>query len=219
MLSVIRHGQAEGNTSHRLIGWADVPLDEVGRNQADIVGRRLVSAGVERIVSSDIARARQTAAPLAEMLGLEVELDPRLREIDNGDWTGLLPAEIEARWPELWHAYVGGEDVDRPGGERWCDVRQRIRQCMEELTTDSRFTAVFTHGGPIMLAAEWALDIVLPGNIFRGVLAAPANTSITSVDEGKLVTYADAGHLGAISRIDVPYAPVDVSRTPRDGSV
>jgi probable phosphoglycerate mutase len=209
MLVVIRHGQAEGNTAHRLIGWSEVSLDEVGRNQADLIARRLRSVGLERIVSSDITRARQTAEPLANRLGLEIEPDRRMREIDNGAWTGLLPSEVHARWPEMWQSYIDGNDVDRPDGERWCDVRRRVRECLEELGSDGRVTAVFTHGGPIMLAAEWALDITLPGNIFGGVLAAPANTSITAIADGKLVSYADAGHLGSIGRIDIPYAPVD----------
>lgn len=209
MIAVVRHGQAEGNTSHRFIGWSDVSLDELGRRQAELVARRLEHAGIERIVSSDIPRALQTAQPLADRLALEVEIDTRFREIGNGRWTGLLPAEIEAGWPDMWQAYVSGEDVPRPEGERWADVRTRVRSGLERLSRDDRSTAVFTHSGPVMLSAEWALDLSLPGNIFRGVLAAPANTSITTIEGGKLVTYADSGHLGTVGRMDVPYAPVE----------
>ena len=208
MLAVIRHGQAEGNTSHRFIGWSDVRLDDLGRRQAELLAPRLARFGVDRIVSSGIPRAVETARPLADRLGLDVEIDDRFREIDNGEWTGLLPTEIEQGWPEMWHAYVSGEDVPRPGGERWADVRLRVRRGLEELSRTGGITAVFTHAGPVMLAAEWALHLTLPGNIFRGTLASPANTSITSIDAGKLVTYADAGHLGITVRTDVPYAAV-----------
>lgn len=208
MLAIVRHGQAEGNTSHRFIGWLDVPLDDLGLRQADTVAHRLAGAGIDRVVSSDILRARQTAAPLASILGVEVEIDERLREIGNGQWTGLLPAEIASGWPDLWQSYVTGTDVARPGGEQWADVRARVRAAMSEHSASGSRTAVFTHGGPVILSAEWALGITLPGNIFRGVLAVPANTSITTIEGGKLVSYGDAGHLGSLAELDIPYEPV-----------
>lgn len=208
MLAIVRHGQAEGNTSHRFIGWLDVPLDEVGFLQARAVGERLAASGVERVISSDILRARQTAEPLAALLGVQVEVDERIREIGNGEWTGLLPADIARAWPEMWEMYITGSDVPRPGGERWADVRTRVRAALDDLSADSTPTAVFTHGGPVILAAEWALGLTLPGNIFRGPLAVPANTSITTLDGGKLVGYADAGHLGTLTHLEIPYEPV-----------
>jgi probable phosphoglycerate mutase len=209
MLAIVRHGQAEGNTSHRFIGWQDVPLDELGFRQAEMVAHRLAQAGIARVISSDILRARQTAEPLASLLGVAIELDERVREIGNGQWTGLLPSDIAAGWPELWQAYITGTDVARPDGERWQDVRTRVVEAMTEHVASPVATAVFTHGGPVILTAEWALGVTLPGNIFRGVLAVPANTSVTTLEGGKLVTYGDAGHLGAITHLEIPYEPVD----------
>jgi probable phosphoglycerate mutase len=209
MLAVVRHGRAHGNTSHRFIGWSDVELDDHGVRQAQLVARRLASAGIERIVSSDIVRAMQTAMPLGELTGLPVEPDPRLREVANGQWTGLLPSEIAERWPDMWQAYISGTDVTRPDGERWQDVRIRVRDAVSELAQDGRATAVFTHGGPMILTAEWALDLELPGNIFRGPLAVPDNTAITVIEDGRLVSYGDAGHLGTLAHLDIPYANVE----------
>ncbi|MGF1666091.1 MAG: histidine phosphatase family protein [Acidimicrobiia bacterium] len=209
MLAIVRHGQAVGNTTHRFIGWQEVPLDDLGHQQAGTVADRLARAGIERVISSDILRARQTAQPLASMLGVEIEIDERLREIGNGQWTGLLPSEIAAGWPELWQAYITGTDVARPDGERWQDVRARVVEAMTEHVESPVPTAVFTHGGPVILTAEWALGLTLPGNIFRGVLAVPANTSVTTLEGGKLVTYGDAGHLGAVTHLEIPYEPVE----------
>lgn len=209
MVVIVRHGQAEGNTSHRFIGWQEVPLDPLGFEQARTVAVRLAQAGIGRVISSDILRARQTAEPLAAMLDVPIELDERVREIGNGQWTGLLPAEIAAGWPDLWQAYITGTDVARPDGERWQDVRARVVAAMTEYVDSPVPTAVFTHGGPVILSAEWALGITLPGNIFRGVLAVPANTSVTTFEGGKLVTYGDAGHLGAITHLEIPYEPVE----------
>jgi glucosyl-3-phosphoglycerate phosphatase len=209
MLVIVRHGQAEGNTSHRFIGWQEVPLDPLGLEQARTVAVRLAQAGIRRVISSDILRARQTAEPLAAMLDVPIELDERVREIGNGQWTGLLPAEIAAGWPDLWQAYITGTDVARPDGERWQDVRARVVAALAEYVDSPVPTAIFTHGGPVILSAEWALGITLPGNIFRGVLAVPANTSVTTFEGGKLVTYGDAGHLGAVTHLEIPYEPVE----------
>ena len=116
---VIRHGHAEGNAEHRFIGQTDVPLDDVGRGQARALAERLRSTPIDRIISSDLRRAIDTIQPLAESIDVPIERDSRLREISNGEWSGLLPGEIEQRWPDLWVAYRTGEDVLRPGGEQW----------------------------------------------------------------------------------------------------
>jgi len=208
MIVLLRHGQAVGNTEHRFIGWAPVPLDSLGIAQAEAVARRLATSGIERIVSSDLVRTVQTVEPLVRATGIEAELDTRFREIDNGEWTDLPPAEIADGWPELWHEYRRGHDVRRPQGERWVDVRARVVTAFSEYLADGRPTVVVTHGGPVLIATAWALGIDLPGNIFTGPLAVAANASITTIDDGKLIAYGDAGHLdGALRGSIAPYAP------------
>ena len=124
-LVVVRHGEAEGNHSHRFIGQSQMKLTEEGHRQAEVLAARLSSLPVTRLVSSDLVRCIATLEPLARVAGLPVETDPGLREIDNGEWTGLLPEEIRQGWPEMWSQYVAGGDVPRPGGERWIDVAGR----------------------------------------------------------------------------------------------
>lgn len=209
-LLLIRHGRAEGNGQHRFLGWLDAPLDPAGREQARLLAARLAGSGVTRIVTSDLARAAATAAPLAGLLGIDPEPDPALREIANGEWTGLTPDEIRAGWPELFAEYVGGTDVLRPGGERWAMVGERVVGALRRLAEgDAGVTAVFTHAGPVLLGAAWALGLTLPGNVFRGPLAAPENTSVTTiaVPGPTLLGYNDVGHLAGLPRLDVPYAP------------
>ncbi|MFO7547883.1 MAG: histidine phosphatase family protein [Acidimicrobiia bacterium] len=211
MLLVVRHGQAAGNRSHRFIGQSDVDLDDEGREQARLVSERLARAGVARIVSSDLRRCLDTVAPLAESTGVAIEPEPRLREVANGEWTGRLPEEIAAGWPELWRRYRSGEDVPRPGGERWADVRSRVTGTLVELAEDEAVIVVATHGGPALLAVEWATGVRLPGNVFRGALGAIANASVTTIDPGapRLIGFNDVGHLGrTITAAEVPYAAV-----------
>lgn len=211
---IVRHGRASGNTLHRFIGQSDVPLDDDGRVQARRLADRLAGAGVTRIVSSDLSRCLDTVTPLGEATGVEIELEPRVREVANGEWTGLLPEEIAERWPELWQRYRNGEDIERPGGERWADVRSRVTAVLEELrgqTGGDEVVVLATHGGPTVLAVEWALDITLPGNVFRGSLGSAANCGIATIDLAgrRLLGFNDVGHLGTtLTDVDVPYAAV-----------
>jgi len=206
ILYLVRHGEAEGNHEHRFIGQADVPLSPAGRDQAERVGRRLAALDLEAIVSSDLQRAVDTARPLAALTGLPIRTDPRLREIANGEWTNLLAVEIEAAWPELWERYHAGDDVDRPGGERWSTVQQRVVAALLDLDHDVR-TVVFSHGGPTLAAALWAASAPAPGNIFRGPLAPVSNASITTVslEPRRLIALNDIGHLEAAGpQADLP---------------
>src|SRR5690606_28850693 len=110
-LVLVLHAEAAGNPEHRFIGQTDVALTGRGRRRAEAVGLRLRSVPVDRVVSSDLMRAADTAAAIAGVLDRTVELEPRLREIHNGEWAGLTPEEILAGWPDMFTRYRGGEDV------------------------------------------------------------------------------------------------------------
>ena len=153
---VVRHAHASGNAEHRFIGQQDVPLDDLGRAQTEALTQRLRALPVLRIVSSDLRRAIDTIAPTAARLGLTVKTDVRLREINNGEWTGRLPVEIAKDWPDLWTTYVAGADVPRPGGETWAAVRQRAVNAIEEYASDDGLIVLCTHGGPSLNLAAWA---------------------------------------------------------------
>ncbi|HKY47554.1 MAG TPA: histidine phosphatase family protein [Acidimicrobiia bacterium] len=214
-LLVIRHGHAEGNAEHRFIGQTDVPLDEVGHLQAEALANRLRSTPIDRIVSSDLRRTIDTISPLANAIGVSIERDPRLREISNGEWSGLLPAEIAARWPDLWAAYRMGEDVLRPGGEQWATVRERVVASARHHAASGGVIVLCTHGGAALNLAMWAAGFPPGGNIFMGRLGALGNTSITTIeiltgDEVRLVGFNDVGHLaGATPDLRRPFDPVD----------
>ncbi|GAA2099966.1 histidine phosphatase family protein [Microlunatus panaciterrae] len=130
---VWRHGRTEWNASGLFQGQADVPLDELGRHQAASVARTLARKKPVAIVASDLIRARETAAPLAERTGLEVSLDKRLREIHVGSWEGLTPEQVAKIDPELAARYRRGEDVRRsPTGETVEEVASRVAEALEE---------------------------------------------------------------------------------------
>lgn len=197
-LLLVRHAEAEGNRERRFIGQADVGLSDLGRHQAEALVRRLAPLPVRRVVSSDLRRARDTVGPLAEVLGLPLETDPRLREIANGDWGMLLPDEIETGWPDLWVRYQEGEDVLRPGGESWADVRARAVGAIEELEDgEEGMVVVGSHAGPILCLLNWAAGLTPDGNIFHGAFHRLDNASISVIvlPGPRLLAVNDTGHL------------------------
>ena len=198
LLLAVRHGEAEGNSHHRFIGQTDVALTERGRQQAELLAARLRQLPIDRIVSSDLERAMATVSPAAAELSLRIESDSRLREIQNGEWSGLLPDEIAAGWPEEWQAYRSGADVVRPGGESWAIVRERVLAAVRDLSAHEGVVLVATHGGPALCLAQWALGIPPGHNIFRGPLGAVDNTGIVAIDlrVPRLLSFNDLGHLG-----------------------
>ena len=94
-----RHGQTVWNAERRFQGQSDIPLDEVGQAQAERAARLLAALRPDLIVSSDLSRAAQTAAPLSRLTGLEVTVDKDLRERSGGCWEGLTDTEIRTRYP------------------------------------------------------------------------------------------------------------------------
>ncbi|MBN1218692.1 MAG: histidine phosphatase family protein [Anaerolineae bacterium] len=151
---MVRHGQTPWNVGGRYQGQLDPPLTEKGRQQARTTATRLASLGFDAIYSSDLARARQTAEALADVTGLPIHLDPRLREIHQGEWQGVLIGDIRARWPgeiegwetDPWHHHP-------PGGERLEELQARLLAAINDIvaTWPQGKVAVFSHKLPIAL--------------------------------------------------------------------
>jgi broad specificity phosphatase PhoE len=109
-----RHGQTTYNAEHRFQGQLDVPLNAVGRAQAERAAKYLAVLGPAQIWSSDLVRASATAQCLADLTSLVVQTDKDLRERHGGAWEGLTTDEIRDRYPEDLAAWnpPGGESVD-----------------------------------------------------------------------------------------------------------
>ncbi|HEX3829903.1 MAG TPA: histidine phosphatase family protein [Sporichthyaceae bacterium] len=149
-LVVWRHGRTTWNLAGRFQGQSDVPLDEVGHEQARRSARILAALEPAGIVSSDLGRASATAAELARLTGHPVHLDPGLRETYLGTWQGLTRGEVEERFPSEEGAWLRGELERRGGGESMPEVAERavraVRQAFDQLGPDDTLVAV-THGG------------------------------------------------------------------------
>jgi broad specificity phosphatase PhoE len=98
-----RHGETDWNRDGRFQGWADPPLNETGRGQAQALAIQLADVPIDAVFSSDLRRAHETALIVAEPHGIPVVVDQGLREIDVGSWSGLTRTEIEERFPGAEH--------------------------------------------------------------------------------------------------------------------
>lgn len=158
MLILLRHGQTAVNAEGRLLGRADPPLTDLGRRQAqalaDAVGRD--GRAPVRLVSSPLARARETAAALG--LGLAVEVDERWVEVDYGELEGRPPADLPA---DLWDRWRADPAWLPPGGESLSAVGERVRAACEELAGEAAAAdvVVVSHVSPIKAAVAWALGV------------------------------------------------------------
>ncbi|WP_100350261.1 histidine phosphatase family protein [Luteimicrobium subarcticum] len=155
-LVLVRHGRTAWNAAGRLQGQTDVPLDDVGRWQAERGARSLfLRHQASLVVSSDLSRAADTARAYAEAADASLVLDPRLRERGFGSWEGLTRDEIDAGWPEQAAAWHRGEEPRGIGVESKSAVAARMVDAILEhaATLDPRRTlTVVSHGAAITVA-------------------------------------------------------------------
>lgn len=158
-----RHGRTEWNNQKRFQGHLDVPLDAVGHQQAVTAARALATLRPDRIVTSDLSRAAQTAAALAAVTGVTVVEDAGLREAHAGEWQGRTHAEIRALDPQRLQEWRATVDV-RPGGsgETRVEVGTRMAATITANLDGLRpgQLAVFvTHGGSARAAVGSLLGL------------------------------------------------------------
>ncbi|SDE56780.1 histidine phosphatase family protein [Glycomyces harbinensis] len=148
-LLIVRHGQTEWNIAGRIQGSSDIDLDETGKAQAAEAAPELAAYEPTRIISSDLRRAVDTARPVADITGVEVELDKRLRERAYGPWEGLTHHEIADRFPEDHRRWRSQEPLQHPDIETWAELHRRTSEAVRDIVeSDVEGTAIVVcHGG------------------------------------------------------------------------
>lgn len=171
---LLRHGETPGN-ANRVIQTPEVPLSERGREQARRAARRVAAAGIGHILSSDFARASQTAEPLREASGAGLELEPLLQERNFGELRGTPYAELGV---DLF-----APDLAPPGGESWQSFHARVdgawQRILEEAARTAGDLAVVTHG-LVCLSITTRCAALSPTETTE--LAGFANTSVTLIE-------------------------------------
>lgn len=134
VLLLVRHGQTDWNLEGRYQGRTDVPLNAVGREQAERLAAELAAREIGAVYSSTLRRSLETAVAIARAHGLEVRPDPRLVEIDQGEWEGVLSTRIAERYPGPYRRWCEDPRTVRPpGGESIAEVHDRVISAVEEM--------------------------------------------------------------------------------------
>jgi broad specificity phosphatase PhoE len=148
-LIVWRHGNTDWNAGNRVQGQTDVPLNDLGRQQAVDAAELLLRMHPAAIVASDLRRAADTAAALGALTGLSVTYDRRLRERYFAEWEGLLMTEVAETRPDEYARWTAGADVIGGGVETLDDLGKRVADALLDAAEGlgSGETAVIaTHG-------------------------------------------------------------------------
>jgi broad specificity phosphatase PhoE len=126
-------------------------MNQTGCRQADELAERVAEEGLVSLWSSDLSRARQTAEIVGRRVGLQVRLDPRLREANRGDWEGRLFDDVAKEEPERFAAWMRAGDRWRfPGGESLHEQQQRVLECISDIRREGELPALAVcHGGSI----------------------------------------------------------------------
>ena len=130
---IFRHGQTVWNAEGRPQGQHPypVPLTMNGREQAASLAEKLADRKIKRLISSDLLRAAQTAEIVAGRLGLEIEYDPRLREVDYGKLNGMYTIEREEKYPDFRKCYAD-YGAKFPDGESFGEVAERMKAAIRD---------------------------------------------------------------------------------------
>lgn len=197
ILYCIRHGESEFNVEHRIQGQLDPPLSPTGRRQAEALACWARGESFDAVYSSPLARAKETAAPIAGALGLELVFDDRLRELNAGVFQGLRKDELNAAHPAALAGWRSQDpDFRIPGGESRRDLMIRGQAAFEEIRSrPHRRAIVVSHGGLLAGMLKALLGIPAQRNPF-----ALYNGSISVLDWSgslKLRTLNQTEHLQA----------------------
>ncbi len=182
---LIRHGENDYVKKGRLAGrLPGVHLNQTGLAQAQAVAERLAGAPIKAIYSSPLERTLETAAPLAEKLGLPVIPCPGLIEVDFGEWQDQKLKGL-ARG-KLWRVVQGAPSVMRfPGGETFADAQRRICAQLETLAAQhdpKDLLACVTHSDAIKLAVAYFIG--LPIDLFQRLHVSPGSITTLALGPG-----------------------------------
>ncbi|TLS47307.1 bifunctional RNase H/acid phosphatase [Streptomyces montanus] len=199
---LLRHGETPLTPQKRFSGsgGSDPGLSEAGRTQAERVAGALAARGtVQDIVSSPLARCRETAGVIAARLGLDVRVEDGLRETDFGAWEGLTFGEVRERYPEDLTAWLGSAEAEPTGGgESFEAVARRVATARDGLiaTHTGRTVLVVSHVTPIKTLVRLALGAP-PESLFRMELSAASLSVIAYYADGNasLRMLNDTSHL------------------------
>jgi probable phosphoglycerate mutase len=193
---LIRHGNNDVMKTSLAGRMPGVHLNESGRQQAYALAATLAAAPIKAIYSSPLERALETARPLAELKGLEVQQAQGLIEMDYGDWQGKTFKQLQRT--NLWKLLMKDPaQVRFPGGESICEAQERARLELEKIASgleEHDLVVCITHGDIVRLLAAYYLE--MPLRAYHKLTAQPASISILSLNK------ENQAHLFTMNHVD-----------------
>jgi broad specificity phosphatase PhoE len=198
---LVRHGQTVTNREGRFCGHSETELTDLGRKQAEALGRRLVAVQIDAAYASDFSRAMDTAGLVLAGREMQLRTDPDLRELHYGEWEQERERDVARRYPEQ-HRLMRNEDPawQPPGGETVAMVRKRTAAAFRRIVSAHAHETVLvvSHGTAInCLVAE--LLAIPPSHTFRFTVSNCGLTEIVMHGSVAVVTRLnDTSHLAGI---------------------
>ena len=198
---LVRHAEAEGNLYRRVHGWYNSLITENGYTQIQALERRFASVHLDAVYSSDLFRTMTTAKAAYASKGLTLQIEPRLREINLGEWEDLTWSEAGRRDGEMLARFGNTDPSFRaPGGESFQEVQQRMMAAIQTIAANhpGQTVAAFSHGVAIRTLLAACRGIPLPDskNLGHG-----DNTSVSLIEvdgaQIRVVFENDNSHLPA----------------------
>ena len=202
---LVRHGETTWNQARRVQGTLDSPLSALGHLQAEAMAQVLAAEPLSFLYSSDLGRTQDTAAALARLTGLSVQLDARLRERCYGDLQAKTWPEIEIEFPEAYRR-LNSRDPEffPPQGESAIVFRERVLAAVTEIAAQhvGERGVIVTHGGVVGMMYRYTLDIALSAERDYALLNASINRFKVVQGRWYLDTWGDVSHLSQLDQTD-----------------
>ena len=200
-LLLTRHGETEWNIAQRFQGQSDVPLNEIGRQQANALADRLSTQPIDIVYSSDLQRATETAKMIMQKSGYkpDLHLDSRLREMNFGAWEGLTYKEIKQSNPTAlaaWKADVS--TTAAPNGETLNQLSARVQSFLDDVRAQhaDKTVLLVAHGGVLQTLLCLALNLK-PTMYWQFHLSLASLSEVAFYPAGAIVNFLnDISHLG-----------------------
>jgi len=183
---LLRHGQTPLSAERRFAGRGDVPLTELGLQQAEAAATALARrGGIDFVLTSPLLRTRQTAELVAQRTGAPLAVDDDLVETDFGSWEAMTFAEVLAGWPDEMAAWMADAAAAPPDGESFAAVGVRVNAALDRLLAahQGQCVVVVSHVTPIKTLVCRAL-LAPPAALFRMHLDVASLTEAAWFDDG-----------------------------------
>jgi ribonuclease H / adenosylcobalamin/alpha-ribazole phosphatase len=199
---LLRHGETPLSIEKRFSGRGDAALTERGEKQAAAAAQRLANAGIEVIVSSPLRRTQQTAAAVAELLALPVEIEDGFAETNFGEWEGLTFGELRKQAPAELRRWITDPTIAPPGGESMASTAARAAEARAKVVAKypGNRVLVVTHVTPIKCLLRDAIGAPMDA-VFRLHLDPASLSVIDWRAEGPSVVRLmnETSHLGELA--------------------